>query len=33
MIDYANIQKDIKDGRDKSKELRDFLKEDKNMWK
>lgn len=32
-IDYANIQKDIKDGKDRSKELRDFLKGDRNMWK
>ncbi|EAI6336644.1 conjugal transfer protein TraG [Campylobacter coli] len=30
-IDYANIQKDIKDGKDRSKELRDFLKGDRNM--
>ncbi|VTX67453.1 Uncharacterised protein [Campylobacter jejuni] len=30
-INYANIQKDIKDGKDRSKELRDFLKGDRNM--
>ncbi|EAK0342517.1 conjugal transfer protein TraG [Campylobacter jejuni] len=30
-IDYAGIQKDIKDGKDRNKELRDFLKGDRNM--
>nr|WP_251819824.1 hypothetical protein [Campylobacter jejuni] len=30
-IDYANIQKDIKNGKDKSKEFKEFLKGDRNM--